>query len=213
MKMIKTLAAGLIAILVAETVNHASGQVPDHSQSVETLAFHLPTWKSMHFDDSQKATQHAETIKKLGCEVKKENHGGHIDVTFRCAEWKTINVADHVLADQWSGWLASSGFDVSHGHTDPAFAKGAEVVKFRQVKWKNLHGTGSTEETQFIEQLKKMGCEVRIEQHNCHSDISFRAPTWRNIHLHDHAAAEQWTAWLQKNGFETDTNTKPSRFP
>ena len=56
----------------------------DHDHSGESLAFQLTDWKSMHFDDANKAAQHAATIKKLGCEVKQGGHAGHIDVTYRC---------------------------------------------------------------------------------------------------------------------------------
>ncbi len=178
---------------------HAHG---DHAHSGETLAFQLPEWKTMHFDDAQKAAQHAETVKKLGCEMKQGSHAGHIDLSYRCANWKTLEVADHKLADQWSSWLAASGFDVSHSHIDPAFGAGPEAVEFRLVAWKQIHGNGSPEEAQLVDQLKRIGCDVVVEKHQGHSDIRFRAPTWRDIHLADHAAAGQWTNWLKQNGFE-----------
>jgi hypothetical protein len=221
MKKLNLMAGCLFTVVVAINANYVAGQQHvraqdeanhqhdghdhgEHIHSTESLAFHLPEWKSMHFDDRQKAAQHAEAIEKLGCEVKQENHAGHIDVSYRCVSWRSMEVASHELAEQWNQWLASSGFDVSHGHTDPVFAKGDEVVKFRLVAWKSLHGSGAPEEAQFVEQLKKMGCEVRVEEHKDHSDVHFRAPTWRDIHLADHASAEQWIAWLQQNGFETD---------
>ena len=182
--------------------DHEGHSHGDHSHSAETLAFQLTEWKTMHFDDAQKAAQHAETVKKLGCEVKQGSHSGHIDLSYRCADWKTLEVVDHKLADQWSSWLAASGFDVSHSHTDAAFALGPEAVEFRLVAWKQIHGKGSPEEAQMIEQLKKIGCDVVVEKHQGHSDIRFRAPTWRDIHLADHAAADQWTNWLKQNGFE-----------
>jgi hypothetical protein len=58
-------------------------------------------------------------------------------------------------------------------------------------------------EKQFVETLKKLGVEVRIDQHDGHSDIAFRAPTWRDVHLADHAAADQLMGWLKQQGFET----------
>ena len=175
----------------------------DHSHGGETLAFYLPQWKSMHFDDPTKAAQHAATVKKLGCEVKQDNHAGHIDVTYRVAAWKELQVKDHKMAEQWANWLSKSGFDVSHSHPDAAYAKGAESVEFRLVKWKQMHGDGSANEKQMIDTLKKLGVEVRVDQHDGHSDIKFRAPTWRDVHVADHAAADQLMAWLKQNGFET----------
>lgn len=183
--------------------DHAGHAHGDHEHSGETLAFQLPQWKAMHFDDAAKATQHMETVKKLGCEVKQGNHAGHIDVSYRCPEWKTMAVKDHAMADQWSGWLKASGFDVSHSHSDPAFAEGPEAVEFRMVKWKQIHGNGSPQEAQMLDQLKKVGAEVVVENHGNHSDIKFRAPTWRDVHFADHGTADQWMGWLKQNGFET----------
>lgn len=156
----------------------------------------------MHFNDAAKAKQHAEMVKKLGCEVKQGQHAGHIDLTYRCVEWKSIAVETHALAEQWSGWLKSSGFDVSHAHPDAAYSEGKEVVEFRLVNWKSFHGKGTAEEKQFIDLLGKMGCEVVVSDHAGHSDVKFRAPTWRDVHVAEHAAADELGAWLKKNGFE-----------
>lgn len=182
---------------------HSGHSHGNYDHAGELLAFQLPQWKEMHFEDTAKARQHVEVVKKLGCEVKQGSHAGHIDVSYRCADWKSLAVKNHDLSEQWAGWLKAAGFDVSHGHTDPAFAEGAEVVEFRKVQWKQLHGTGSPGEGQMIDQLKNIGCEVVVENHGNHSDVRFRAPVWRDIHVADHATAEQWTAWLRQRGFET----------
>lgn len=218
MKMVmKKLAAALVCAALVTAVGQSFGQAHDHAHdgdhaghahgehvhSGETLAFQLSQWKEMHFDDALKASQHLETVRKLGCEVKQGNHAGHIDVSYRCPEWKSLTVKDHALAEQWAGWLKGSGFDVSHCHTDPAFAKGPEAVEFRMVKWKQVHGNGSQQEAQMLEQLKKLGAEVVVENHGNHSDIKFRAPTWRDVHFADHKAADEWMGWLKQNGFET----------
>ncbi|TWU39857.1 hypothetical protein Q31b_31720 [Novipirellula aureliae] len=182
---------------------HDHDEHGDHDHGGESLAYYLPEWKAMHFDDANKAAQHAATVKKMGCEVKQGSHAGHSDVSYRCAQWKTLAVKDHKMAEQWSGWLKASGFDVSHAHADPTFAEGPEAVEFRMVKWKQLHGNGSAEEAQMLDQLKKIGVEVVVENHGNHSDIRFRAPTWRDIHVADHNTADQWMGWLKQNGFET----------
>lgn len=182
--------------------DHASHDHAGHSHGTETVAFALANWKTMHFEDAGKATQHADMIKKLGCEIKQDSHAGHIDLTFRCPQWRTMEVADHKLADQWIGWLKGSGFDVSHGHVDPSFSQGNEVVEFRLVNWKAVHGKGGTQDKQLIDTLTKIGCEVSVSQHSGHSDIRFRAPSWRDVHLSDHAKADQLSTWLKQTGFE-----------
>lgn len=174
----------------------------DHSHSVETVDFTLTQWKTLHFEDAAKATQHLETAKKLGCEVKQGKHSGHIDVSYRCAQWQTLNLPSHELAEQWIGWLKGAGFDVSHGHLDKSFTEGDEVVEFRAAQWKHVHGDGTDKEKELITTLTQLGCEVTVTEHSGHSDIRYRAPTWRDIHVADHAAVDQWTQWLKKNGFE-----------
>ncbi len=63
---------------------------------------------------------------------------------------------------------------------------------------------GSPEQVQFIETLKKVGCDVRVMEHGGHSDIRFRAPTWCTIHVADEAAANQWKEWIETQGFEAN---------
>jgi hypothetical protein len=156
----------------------------------------------MHFEDVAIAKQHADMVKKLGCEVKQGQHDGHIDLSYRCVSWKSMVVETHELADQWIGWLKGSGFDVSHAHPDASYAKGKEVVQFRLVNWKSFHGKGTAEEKQLVDLLSKLGCEVVVSDHAGHSDVKFRAPTWRDVQVAEHAAAVELGAWLKKNGFE-----------
>lgn len=181
---------------------HAGQDHGDHAHGGETLAFVLPEWKTMHFEDAAKAQQHVDMVKKLGCEVKQGKHTGHIDVSYRCPNWKSMQVETHKLAEQWLGWLKSSGFDVSHGHVDAAYTAGKESVEFRLAKWKTIHGNGSEQEKQFVGTLTGLGVEVLSDNHGNHSDIRYRSPVWRDVHVADHAAAEQLMAWLKQSGFE-----------
>ncbi len=113
-----------------------------------------------------------------------------------------MDLPSHKLAEQWIGWLKGSGFDVSHGHVAPEYATGSEVVEFRLVGWKTIHGKGGDQDQQIIDQLTKIGCEVKVAEHSGHSDIKYRAPSWRDVHVADHAQAEKLMAWLKQNGFE-----------
>ncbi|WP_459555847.1 hypothetical protein [Lacunimicrobium album] len=213
--MIRFQASFLSAILTCLTIpvvvqaqghshdDHNHSEHGDHNHSGETLGFQLADWKEAHFDDPAKAEQHFQTLKKLGCEVEKGGHAGHIDVRYRVKEWKTLNVASHDLAHQWEGWLKGAGFDVFHGHKDAAFSQGPEAVEFRLVTWKTIHSNGGNEQAQIVDTLKKVGCEVKVDQHDGHTDIKYRSPVWTDIHLADHPTAEKWMGWLKANGFET----------
>jgi len=182
--------------------DHAAHNHGPHDHSGETLAFRQVKWTGLHFDDPAKATLHAQTLRQLGCEAREANHDGHIDVSFRCPEWKTLDVANHELASQWETWLKNSQLDVSHTHTDPNFTKGTEIVEFRLVEWKNIHGDGTPESQRFVEALGQVGCDVSLQTHDDHSDIYYRAPVWRDIHLPNHQTAEVWMNWLTSHGFE-----------
>jgi len=151
----------------------------DHDHGSETLAFCLTDWKTLHFDDANKAQQHLDMVKKLGCEVKQGKHSGHIDVSYRCPNWKSMQVETHKLAEQWLGWLKGS-----------------------LVNWKSIHGNGSAQEKQLVDALTALGVEVVKENHGNHSDIRYRSPVWRDVHVADHAAADKLMAWLKQSGFE-----------
>ena len=80
------------------------------------VGYRLTAWKTMHFDDAKKGDAHHKAVRDLGCEVKKENHGGHIDVSYGCNEWKRMTVASHDAAHQWEKWLKAAGFETKHAH-------------------------------------------------------------------------------------------------
>jgi hypothetical protein len=70
------------------------------------------------------------------------------------------------------------------------------------VNWKSTHGKGTAEEKRMVDLLGKLGCEVVVSDHAGHSDVKFRAPTWREVHVAELDAAVELGAWLKNNGFE-----------
>ncbi len=82
----------------------------------DTVAYRLADWKTLHFDDAKTGNAHYDAVKKLGCEVKKDNHGGHLDVSYRCTQWKEMTVASHNKAHEWEKWLKAAGFETKHAH-------------------------------------------------------------------------------------------------
>ena len=101
------LAAALMLSAAAETLPAAQKEV---------VSYRLKEWKTVEFEDAKKAKTHYDTIKKLGCEVKQNEHAGHIDVTYRCPEWKQIALKSHSDAHKWEKWLKASGFETKHAH-------------------------------------------------------------------------------------------------
>ena len=82
----------------------------------EVVEYRLEKWKTIHFHDAKAAKVHVDAVKKLGCEVKQADHDGHIDVTYRCAEWKKMSLKTHSDAHKWEEWLKKSGFETKHVH-------------------------------------------------------------------------------------------------
>ena len=82
----------------------------------EIVRYKLANWKAKHIHDAKKAETIADTLKKLGCELQKLDHDGHIDVRYRCPEWKQLDLKTHDEAHKWEKWLKDYGFETEHKH-------------------------------------------------------------------------------------------------
>lgn len=108
----KKIGALIVALAAATFLNGTSAEAAEN----EVVEYRLAQWKTIHFDDAKAAKTHVDAVKKLGCEVKQDDHGGHIDVTYRCAEWKKMSLKTHSDAHKWEDWLKKSGFQTKHVH-------------------------------------------------------------------------------------------------
>lgn len=82
----------------------------------EVVHFQCKEWKSKHIHDAEKAEKIAATLKKLKCEIKKVQHGGHIDIKYRCQKQMDLPVKSHAEAVKWEKWFKEFGFKVFHTH-------------------------------------------------------------------------------------------------
>jgi len=196
-------------------------------QAAESIAYRLPKWNTLHFEDSAKANQHLAAVKKLGCEAKNDSHSGHIDVSYRSAQWQSLEVATDKLAHQWEGWLKGAGFETLHGHAEDhtghdhggAGHEGhdhggadhaghdhgpnkTEEVAYRLPEWKTVHLKEKAQLKEFVALMKGFGAEVRTDQHSGHIDVKVRCAKWKLVELPSHKVAQSWESWLSKNGFE-----------
>lgn len=177
----------------------------DHEHSGEVLAYRLEQTKTLPFDDPQIAAEHLAAVKKLGCEAQQSKTGARTEVAYRCVQWKTMTVTTHELSEQWEAWLKAAGFDCFHGHVAPELLKGPEVVELRLLEWRTIHAEGpqAAQLQEIVKTLRTIGSEVQHEEHDGHADARYRCPVWTDIHLPDHAAAEQYITFLKAQGFET----------
>lgn len=84
--------------------------------SNEEVEFRLTKWKAAHFHNEKDAQKVFDTLKQLGCEVKKEAHNGHTDVVYRCGSWRVHKAKTHDEAHQWEEWFKTYGFETKHSH-------------------------------------------------------------------------------------------------
>lgn len=194
-----------VACTTASIVSAQTGTTNVPAQKAATnakkIGFRTGDWKTIHAASTEQAEQEAATLKKIGCEVTTENHGNHIDVKFRCAEWKSMKVATDQLVNQWSAWCANKGMETVV--FDPPANTQKPTVKFRLVEPKHVHLHDAQQAEQIINTLQLIGCEVKTNNHGDHMDAIFQCPQWITMELQSEDSAHSWQAWLKASGFET----------
>ena len=96
-----------IAFLVGDLVS---------AEKEHAVDFRRNKWKTIHLKDAKKADVHFKTLKSLNCEVKKEVHNGHVDISFRLTKWRTASFKTHDEAHQWQDYFKGMGFETRHTH-------------------------------------------------------------------------------------------------
>jgi len=86
------------------------------TSAAEIVRYRLTQWKSQHLHDATKSKKILATLEKLGCEIEKADHNGHIDVKYRCPEWKQLELKSHADAHKWESWLKEFKFETEHKH-------------------------------------------------------------------------------------------------
>ena len=110
-------AAALTLTVVAPSTRRRCSTAPAVvAAKREVVAYRAEKWQSAHFDDAKRVETHVATLKKLGCEVKTSQHGGHTDVSHRCPKWREIAFDTHEKAHEWEEWLKANGFETRHSH-------------------------------------------------------------------------------------------------
>lgn len=112
-RLVSLVRLAVLAAAAVVPVGLESSAIADGSHVVK---FRLPAKKSAHFDDKRAAGKFSESLKQLGCDVKTENHGGHLDVTYRCPEWRSVEAESDEAAHRWESWLKKNGFETAHKH-------------------------------------------------------------------------------------------------
>lgn len=194
----------VIALIVASEHGCDRSEVPPIESGDEVVAYRLPTLKSMHFDDPASATEHMKAVRKLGCEAWQEDHGGHIDIVYRCSQWMRLLIASRETAIQKLDWLEAAGFDTHHSHLDESFREGNESVEICLEEWRTLHldGLDAVKTNEVLETLRGVSAAVQSERHEGHLDVKFRCPVSTTLRVADREAADKIHDILKEFGFE-----------
>lgn len=171
------------------------------SAAPKIVGYRAPEWESIHTTSEDEATQVIATLKKIGCEVDTVDHDNHIDVKFRCAEWRSMQVKTFGLQGQWAEWCKKHGLETVVVNP-PADTK-KPTVSFRLPKQRTVHLHDVHKAKQIINTLNLIGCEVETKDHDGHIDATFACPEWSTIELTSEDSAHGWQKWLNESGFET----------
>src|SRR5262245_16452308 len=106
----------LILVVSLAALGGLSGLQSAHAARNEDVAFRCAKWKAAHFNSEKDAQKIHDTLKQLGCEVKKEAHDGHTDIVYRCSSWRLHKAKSHDEAHQWEQWFKTYGFETKHSH-------------------------------------------------------------------------------------------------
>lgn len=87
--------------------------------------------------------------------------------------------------------------------TDQSDQKKKIYVAFRVQNWKAKHMHDAAKVEKYISTLKTLGCEVKTNAHNGHTDVSYRTVFWKTLALNSHDQAHEWIKWFHSVGFDT----------
>jgi hypothetical protein len=169
--------------------------------STMKMGYRVEAWKTLHSSSSEEAEQSIATLKKIGCEVKTQEHGNHIDVSYRCVDWRSMKLSNSQLLNQWSGWCKDRGMETVL--LNPSVDTKQPTVRFRMAASRTVHLHDEVKAKQILNTLRMIGCEVTSKIHGNHLDATFSCPDWLVIELADEPQAHAWQSWLKGSGFET----------
>lgn len=209
---------GALVLGIAST--NAYAQSSTHQDEEFVIAYCLPESMTLEFDNQQKAREHIDAVRNLGCEVSPARTNGHDAVTYRCPKWKSLAVASDELAHQWGEWLTAAGFTTLHGHEAENESDHAEThehehdetehgeeheeITFRLPNWVTLQPSPELDLKELHAIAKGLGCEVQETQPTGEPGIKIRSVDWKHLELPSHETAEYWQQWLIKAGFEAN---------
>ena len=105
-----------VAAAVAVLISISNAPAPAQAAEKQVVEYRLTQQRTIHLDDEKTARQFHSTLQQLHCESKLDIHDGHIDLTYRCRDWRRVEFNNHATAHKWERWLKALAFEVRHIH-------------------------------------------------------------------------------------------------
>ena len=197
----KTLIAGIIAVLCCITFVYA--QHPEGQQEIQLQArpaqadagtqtngqptsgsgqqaitasrigYRMTGWKTIHGDGSPQQAETISALQRIGCEVTRNDHAGHVDISYRCPSWRSFPVENDEQAREWHNWLVEQAFETVFLNPTESFQ--LPTVRARLPEWKTMH-MASPEQAQSAQAtFELIGCETILDSHGDHIDLRIRS--------------------------------------
>ncbi len=188
-----------------------------------SVAYKTKKVRSQSFQDSAEAEKLIRALRKLRCEVTREQRGDSVVVQYECPRWQSISVTTQKIAHQWEKWLREAGFEIVHGHSEEheghhghagkedhdhgagsGHGESSEKVRYRLIKEITLHPEEEGQYQELIAILKGLGCRIDIDSHDGHTDLFVQCKSWKYAEFSSHESAQRWEKWLKGFGFEVE---------
>lgn len=190
----------LSSVVLVFAVTQLFAAPAETKKAMQRISFRTIKPVSAHFTSQQDLEATEKTLKQLGCETKRAQHDGHIDLTYESKFWRSLSLKESAEVDKWNKWLASKGFSVVQ---NTPTKEHKETVKYQLPNWKTMHFHQPLAAKAHVEMFKMLGCEVNTAKHDGHEDVRVRCSAWQIIGVPNHAEAHAWMGVLKKLGFAT----------
>ena len=174
----------------------------DNPQNHRSFLIKSDTWYAGHYHDAAQARRIHDLLKSAGCETEMLDHAGHIDVQYRCAQWKKVTVKTDKDLVEWQKWLP--GMNLQSIVLDPPEGLGLTVVRIQLAAAHTLHIDSAAEADDTENLLNLLGCKVTRAPHDGHVDLTVECPEWKSVGFQNHDAAHQWQEWFSRLGFTAE---------
>jgi len=76
------------------------------------------------------------------------------------------------------------------------------VIAFRLAKPKTMEFEDAAKAKSHADAVKKFGCDVKVESHDGHTDVTYSLKGWKEASFTSDELADQWETWLGDAGFD-----------